>query len=189
MLAQDGDGFVPLHYACRKVKIVTSDDANEIQSPLETIKLLVEPRPESLQIKTKLGMLPLHWACFDPVASTDVIRYLVESSPATVFAKDYKGRLPLHLACNQTTGGPPLEVIQCLVRACPESIHILQREDMSDCGSDDDSYEEDEDESARGHHELDGMTVLAFDLLCKAAATNEREQPLPEVLLLLTNEI
>jgi len=190
MSVQDGDGFLPLHYACRNVKVVASD-TEEIQAPLETIKLLVEPRPESLQIKTDLGMLPLHWACFDPIAPTDVICCLVELSPKTVSEKDYKGRLPLHLACAQMTGSPPIEAIQCLVRAWLESIHILQGDDMSNYDSDSDSEEEDSvDDSACGDHEFDGLEALALDLVCKAATSKEqRAQPSSELLLLLTNEI
>jgi len=180
---------LPLHTACRKVKKLASDSTEAILSPLETIKLFVEPWPESLQIKMKPGMLPLHWVCFDPVASTDMICYLVELSPATVSMKDYKGQLPLHLACTQTMGDPLLEVIQCLVQAWPESIHILQGNDKSDSDSDDDSDEFSEDSNESGDHKFDGMQALALDLVCMAFTSKEQAQPLPELLLLLTNDM
>jgi len=179
MFVQDKYLFLPLHYACRKINEIS--DTEETQSHLERVKLLVEPRPEYLHTQTKIGMLPLHWACLEPMASTNVIRYLVESYPTTVFVRDHKGRLPLHLACAQTTGEPPLEVIQCLVRAWPESIHIPQ-------GKDKRTYC-DIEQSESGKHDFDGLPALPLDLVCQAVTTKQRAQPLPELLLLLTNDI
>jgi len=122
------------------------------------------------------------------VAFTDVIRYLVESHPGAVFVPDLKGRLPLHLACANTTAHdtPPLEVIQCLVQAWPESIHMPQGEDESVCyGVDFQSNSEDQSEN--GDNEFDGLEALALDLVCRAVTKSKRAQPLPELLLLLTN--
>jgi len=185
VLVPDEYGFLPLHYACKNVGGVS--DTEQKQS-LEKIKLLVEARPESLQIQTKLGMLPLHWACFDPVASTNVIRYLVESFPAAVFVQDHKGRLPLHLACAETAAGPPFEVIQCLVQAWPESIHILQGEDKSAAFmANFQGYSADLKKMC--NREFDGLQALALDLVCKAVSSKQLSQPSTELLLLLTSQV
>jgi len=188
LLVQDQNGFLPLHYVCRNGKMTSNTEG--LQPSLETIKLLVEPRPECLQIQTKLGMLPLHWACFDLITSTDVICYLVESYPKAAFVQDKKGRLPLHLACAQTRSDPPLAAIQCLVQAWPESVHIPQGEDNSDADSDYFSEDDSDDERDNGDHMFDDMQALALDLVCMSATSEiQRAQPLPELLLLLTNEI
>jgi len=174
-----------LHYVCRNGKMIGKD----LQPSLETIELLVEPRPECLQVQTNLGMLPLHWACYESIASTDVICYLVELYPKAAFVQDYKGRLPLHLACAQKTTNQPLEAIQCLVQAWPESVHIPQGDDTSNS----DSYDSEEDsdvERDNADQMSDGLSALPLDLVCMSAtSTIRRAQLLPELLLLLTNEI
>jgi len=183
---QDVNGFLPLHFACQNGTVMS--DTGETRCFLGEIKLLVEAWPASLQSKTKRGMLPLHWACFDPMSSTDVIRYLVESYPAAVFMQDHRGRLPLHLACAEATGSPPLEAIQCLVRAWPESVNMLQGEDKS--GSYDVKYArgDREDGSEIGKLTLDGLKVVALDVLCEAdRSAHHQTQISLELLLLLTN--
>jgi len=181
MCVQDEDGFLPLHYACPKVKMVTSD-IEDLQ--LEKIKLLVERKPECLQIPAYYGMLPLHWACFHPMSSTNIICYLVGLYTAAVFVCDMKGRLPLHLACTQRTRNPPLEVIQCLVRAWPESIHIPQGDDQqSDYNSEDDSEDTDNENESSDK----GLQALALDLVCLSVTLKKQPaQVIPELLLLLT---
>jgi len=179
VLVPDVNGFLPLHYACWKRK-------GSMQISLEQIKLLVEKMPESLHIQTNLGMLPLHWACFSPISSTNVIRYLVKSNPATAFVRDHKGRLPLHLACAETTGGPPFEVIQCLVQAWPESIHIPKGDANFHITF---LKGEREDRYKSGDDLCGSQQALALDLVCNAFCLEGQAQPSPELLLLLTNEM
>lgn len=75
-------GLLPIHQACRSVL-------------LETIRLLVSHRPESIRARNFEGMLPLHMA-FCLCAPEDVILYLIDFFPEGVRAENNSGRLPLH---------------------------------------------------------------------------------------------
>jgi len=76
--------------------------------------------------------------------------------------------------------GPPLEVIQCLVQMWLESIQLPQGKGKSA------SYV---DQSESGNHKFDGLQALALDLVCLDVSSKQRAHPLPELLLLLTNEV
>jgi len=95
---------------------------------------LVQAAPDTVKVPVQQsGMLPLHFACLDPIASTDVIHFLVKSYTKAVKVKDKKGRLPLHLACMQgqeTTGtSAAVKTIECLVHAWPASVRVGLRND------------------------------------------------------------
>jgi len=101
--SQDYAKNIPLNYLCMSS-----------MSAMGTHCLNVQPLD---------GMLPLHCACETPIASADVISYLIESYPVAVRVPDCHWRLPLHIACNQATA-LPMETIECLVRAWPDSIQV-----------------------------------------------------------------
>jgi len=108
----DNYGRLPLHRAC------------EHGCKDEVIQFLVRSWPESCQVPTKEGgQLPLHLACSSYEASAASIRILLDCYPQAIRYKDNNLQLPLHIACMQQPA-LPLEVVEHLVRAWPESVQI-----------------------------------------------------------------
>jgi len=112
----DKRGYLPLHYACSKGKC-----------NLEMIQYLIQCWPESVQCRCTGGALPLHLACKSSSRQSNknllpVIQTLLEAWPDSVRELDDQGFLPLHYACNNN--GAEDDVIQYLVRACPDACHI-----------------------------------------------------------------
>jgi len=146
----------------------------------------VEAWPESLKVAAYQDMLPLHCACFSPTASTDVIRYLVDAYPEAVHSYDDRHRLPLHLVCAQDTmAAIPLETIECLVQAWPDSVRMRHKHvDIVWCQ---DGFTGDDIDSESGDRESDAVPGLALDLACAAAAEGGR--PSPEMIRVLTSDM
>jgi len=97
----------------------------------DVIQFLVDSWPESVQILTKKGLLPLHCAMttikWDTFALEDVeaslsleaIQFLVQAWPDAVHEQDGHGCVPLHYACkNDCTD----DVTQLLVEGWPMSL-------------------------------------------------------------------
>jgi len=93
------------------------------EPPVEVIEAFIEYTPEVLQIKTKLGSLPLHMVCRH-CKSTKAVSLLVEAYPDGSTVADHEGFLPLHCACIYQAS---LEVLNLLLEAYPESINITSR--------------------------------------------------------------
>jgi ankyrin repeat protein len=98
-------------------------------SHLNVIEYLVELRPESLQLASSNGYLPVHYAAraHCPLPS---LRFLIELWPESVGVRIANGSLPLHLALDEGPSretlqyGPSLETIQYLVELLPGSLTV-----------------------------------------------------------------
>jgi len=78
-------GFLPLHYKCKR------DPDEPEQRSLDDIKVLVQASPKTLEIPALCGSLPLHLACSQLIASTEVIDYLVTMCAEALRSRDSKG--------------------------------------------------------------------------------------------------
>jgi len=88
--------FLPLHYACLEVVSDANQGGGWGKRSLEKIEYLIQTAPDTVKmLEQQSGMLPLHCACLDQIASMDGIHFLVESYPKAVTVKDKKGWLPL----------------------------------------------------------------------------------------------
>jgi ankyrin repeat protein len=111
-----GSGTTPLHEA------LTSG------CPLCTIKYLVKTCPESVRIRSDLGILPLHVAV-DPeegLVNPKAVRPLVTAWPASLMERSVQGWLPLHLALTNGEGirraPQEFDTIKRMVRLAPQAL-------------------------------------------------------------------
>jgi len=175
----DNEMHLPLHSAC----------AWRSTGECEILETLVEAWPEALQARTIDGRLPLHMACKNELISDYMmIHYLIEAYPAALQVRDNKMQLPLHWACRCRASN--LEIIDCLVRAWPESVHV------SAVYNDDDGEEQNNNEMEEDKHDMkEGILVLPLDLRVKLfsdladSGENRLEYLNAEFVFILTNGI
>jgi ankyrin repeat protein len=122
----DHHGMLPLHTACY------------YGAPLDVVLTLLNEYPDAARIPCGSGKLPLHcacgpirdrkdpfdFACFNMLPLGEVIRSLLEAYPKAAKIADGFGRLPLHIACKHSP--PILDILDALVVANPESIHVYE---------------------------------------------------------------
>ena len=108
--ADDRNGCLPLHYACR------------CNATLGLIELLIDANPDSVRHEDNNGFSPLHWLCANKDTDiTEIIQCLLSYYPAAVNVADDWERLPLTYACENSNVS--LVIIQLLIDAAPDSIH------------------------------------------------------------------
>lgn len=84
------DGSLPIHVACHNSNCLKSK---------RIFSLLIEPAPETLQTKNKVGLLPLHKAvCVCGEQQLDVVKMLIDLNMSSLTSKTNDGHTPLHLA-------------------------------------------------------------------------------------------
>jgi hypothetical protein len=108
-------GLAPLHCA------------SESQPP-EVLRYLADMRPRALEMARAQGALPIHYPALRQ-SSLPSVRVLVEAWPDSVGATtaDGHGYVPLHVAVARmelTRVEPPLEIVQYLAEASPESLRV-----------------------------------------------------------------
>eukprot|EP00590_Aulacoseira_subarctica_P003828 CAMPEP_0172419350 /NCGR_PEP_ID=MMETSP1064-20121228/5771_1 /TAXON_ID=202472 /ORGANISM="Aulacoseira subarctica , Strain CCAP 1002/5" /LENGTH=403 /DNA_ID=CAMNT_0013158777 /DNA_START=154 /DNA_END=1365 /DNA_ORIENTATION=+ len=120
--------------------------------PIEVVETWLKLSPETARVKDDIGMLPLHFACYEAPLKT--VMALVEAYPKSVEKTMDYGDLPLHFACGQSYPTLPLslDVLSFLLEAYPQSIdvednkdkasYLLKRWSQRICGYDSDSDEE-----------------------------------------------
>ena len=107
---EDNNGCMPLHLFC-----INSFADEEVAE--ESIKMIVEMCPESVQHARRIG-LPIHYAA--GYRSLEICRLLIEAYPGSErIASDY-GSLPLHWACENNA----VETVEFLLNLYPESINM-----------------------------------------------------------------
>jgi len=99
----DGDGLMPLHWACSG------------GPPVEVIEALLKAHPRASKRTDNSDSTALHFACHYG-ASASVVQVLLNAYPQTVYQKDKYGRTPLYHAVNKSSS---LDVIRVLVEADP----------------------------------------------------------------------
>jgi ankyrin repeat protein len=82
------------------------------------VEFLLKVHPEAIDVETKFGLLPLHYAC-GYEQSLDVVKHLVLLRPSAVkVAASNEKRLPLHYACSKSSAPG---VIPYLLEQHPEA--------------------------------------------------------------------
>jgi ankyrin repeat protein len=76
---------------------------------------------EVLEVKDNKGNLPLHLACFNKNATSDLINELIMLYPLALKIPNDEGNLPLHMAC---AGKTKEEVIRKLLEETPNALSI-----------------------------------------------------------------
>lgn len=110
------NGWTPLHVACFS------------GASCDIIRMLVEARPKSAELKDKVGRLPLHIACgCEYSASPNVLKLLLKAYPKAAEIQDNCGSLPLHITCEKEDSSYCLEAVKLLLEAYKEAAKIQDR--------------------------------------------------------------
>jgi len=111
--AIDGQGWTPLHYACRFSS-----------SNVGLIEYLLRKNRHAAQIADRFDRLPLHLAC-DDSAPIKVVQALIQAYRRSV-VKETKnlGVIPLHIACNREAN---IKVVKALLDADIETLSVRKR--------------------------------------------------------------
>jgi len=129
---------LPLHLACC------------YNAPLEVIQFLVEQWPESVKVKDRNGMFPIHKVFHVPFLATKgswstysrrildtkvaMVRYLVNQWPESVMIEDNAGLTPLHYALYRFKSTKMTRysefVVDTLIQNSPQTVMIKNNEGM-----------------------------------------------------------
>lgn len=108
LLAKNLEGNLALHVAC------ASDFLLEKK---ETLELLLEHCPESVQVRNAGRKLPLHILVSKHNPPLALLRLVVDPWPETLQMGDTEGNLPLLLAASNASAS--LDVVYYLLVSCP----------------------------------------------------------------------
>lgn len=111
----DVGGWLPLHWLAQ---YGSGPHAGDVA------RTLLAAQPESARITTKDGRLPLHLAATNVQAGHLLAPVLLETHPAGIGHADANGWLPLHFAAHYAAGPHAGELIEQLITANPESLHV-----------------------------------------------------------------
>jgi len=107
---RDNNGNLPIHISLQSGLV-----------NLRVVELLIGAWPKSLVVRNKMGLLPLHLACYHQYPH--IISYVMGKNTAAIKAKDRNGWIPLHYACSNNVV-PSTEVLRQLVNEYPESCKV-----------------------------------------------------------------
>ena len=100
-------GGLPIHHAIRS-----------IDRRFEKIQFLAEECPQSLQVRDRDGLYPLHavlgWA------PLDLVQVLARGWPEALLERDRFGRLPVQIAA--ADAAVQLDTAYLLLRMCPQAL-------------------------------------------------------------------
>lgn len=109
-------GRLPLHVAV------------DHDAPAVVVQALISAYPEGSKLVGSSNMNPLHITVSSQHASVHTVRVLLELGyPEQLEMQDIDGDTPLHAACR---AGAPIEVIEVLLRAYPQAVHVLDNEGL-----------------------------------------------------------
>ena len=91
----------------------------------EVIKLLVQAKPKTLEMKDSNKYTPLHIACSNKSVTFEIVKYLIDIYPHAAREIDDKEEMPLNIICSSVSKVPnktAIEILKLLLTVHPDGL-------------------------------------------------------------------